>query len=59
MQDKLKSIEELKPWEFLKKYCHPWLGAEVDYPDLFGKYGMTYCGIGISGVGIQKKTLTF
>ena len=45
MQNELKNIEKLKPWEFLKKYCFPWLGAEVDYPDLFGKYGMTYCGI--------------
>ena len=45
MQNELKNIEKLKPWEFLKKYCFPWPGAEVDYPDLFGKYGTTYCGI--------------
>lgn len=24
----------------------PWLGADNDYPDLFGKYGYTFCGIG-------------
>lgn len=24
----------------------PWLGADNDYPELFGKYGYTFCGIG-------------
>lgn len=26
--------------------CEPWLGADHDFPELFGKYGYTYCGIG-------------
>lgn len=33
--------------ELLQKVrnCTPWLGAESDYPDLFGKYGMGVYGI--------------
>lgn len=27
------------------KESTPWLGADNDYPELFGKYGYTYCGI--------------
>lgn len=27
------------------RHLTPWLGADTDIPELFGKYGVTYCGI--------------
>lgn len=29
----------------LPKYCDGWLGAESDFPESFGRYGYTDCGI--------------
>lgn len=36
----------------------PWLGADDDFPELFGKYGYTYCGISDGFNWFKKDTIT-
>lgn len=37
---------------------HPWLGADSDFPDLFGKYGYTVVGIYDGFVWLHSDTIT-
>lgn len=41
----LKFDLKTKPLVDIVADCSPWLGADHDFPELFGKYGYTYCGI--------------
>lgn len=41
-----RNIKIEKLLDIVREYCVPMLGAEHAFPDLFGKYGYTFVGIG-------------